>query len=92
MSHTSPAIAKKLVSQRFINMLDSKAPPVVASAAFISLLTSLACLVLGFVLEYTTLYAKTATVLNVLGLILLTFFAALIYGAKLQRMHYRLDK
>lgn len=92
MSNAPTAVAKKLLALRVINFLDSKAPPVVSSAAFISLITSLVCLVLGFALEYNTLFAKTASALNVLGLILLAFFAALLYGAKLQRMHYRLDK
>lgn len=92
MKNNHKPVAKDTPAQTVLKFFDPKVAPNVAMLSLIALCFGLLSLVLGVTFEQFKTLAIAAPKLMNLGYILITVFAALVYGAKLQRIHYRLDK
>lgn len=84
--------AKNTPAQQMLLLVDKKIAPNVANMAIIPMLAGVLSLFLSSVFGTYNLFETSIPKLCVLGYILISMSVSLIYGAKLQRIHYRLDK
>ena len=95
MNNNTKITAKTRITpaQQMIYFLDKKAPPNVAITAVSCMLPGLLAILLSNILPKLTLFKSIQPQsLSTLGFILIVSAFTIIYGAKLQRIHYRLDK
>ncbi len=85
--------SKKILWQhRIINKIDKKAPPLIATIVANTFIAGCTSMTLAILAMFNTKLMVAQPTLILVGTTLTLSSIALLVGAKLQRMHYKLDQ